>query len=83
MGKRELVALLSVSPWCLVIDLWLFLDVPWVCVQFVIVVFPDHTYFLFSLLKAHNICDAFCDFGACGGTTSSAENATLNDVNKF
>ena len=29
------------------------------------------------------ICDAFCDFGACGGTTSSAENATLNDVNKF
>ena len=30
-----------------------------------------------------DICDAFCDFGACGGTTSSAENATLNDVNKF
>ena len=29
------------------------------------------------------ICDAFCDFGACGGTTISAENATLNDVNKF
>ena len=29
------------------------------------------------------ICDAFCDFGACGGTTSSKENATLNDVNKF
>ena len=29
------------------------------------------------------ICDAFCDFGACGGTTSSAENATLDDVNKI
>ena len=29
------------------------------------------------------ICDAFCDFGACGGTTSSAEKVTLNDVDKF
>ena len=27
--------------------LWLFLAVPWVCLQFVIVVFPDHTHFLF------------------------------------
>ena len=32
---------------------------------------------------ANMICDAFCDFGACGGTTSSAENETLNDVDKF
>ena len=47
MGKRELDALLSLSSWCLVIVVWLFLAVPWVCLQFVIVVFPDHTRLLF------------------------------------
>ena len=45
MGKRELVALLKLSFWCLVIVVWLFLAVPWICVQFVIMVFPDHTFF--------------------------------------
>ena len=49
MGKRELVALLCLSFWCLVIVLWLFLTMPQVCLQFVIVVFPDHTHFLFWL----------------------------------
>ena len=43
MGKRGLVALLNLSPWCLVVVGWLFLAVPWDCLQFVIVVFPDHT----------------------------------------
>ena len=43
MGKRELVALLSLSSWCLVIVVWLFLVVLRVCLRFVIVVFPDHT----------------------------------------
>ena len=47
MGKRELVALLSLSSWCLVIVVWLFLSVPWFCLQFVIVVFPDPTHLLF------------------------------------
>ena len=47
MGKRELVALLSLSSWCLVSVVCLFLAVPWVCMQFVIVVFPDHTHLLF------------------------------------
>ena len=51
MGKRELVALLSLSSWCLVIVVGLFLAVPWVCLQFVIVVFPDHTHSLFLILK--------------------------------
>ena len=46
MGKRELVALLSLSSWCLVIVVWLFLAVPWICLQFVIVVFPDHIHLL-------------------------------------
>ena len=47
MGKRELVALFCLSSWCLVIVVWLFLTMPWVCLQFVIVVFPDHTHLLF------------------------------------
>ena len=47
IGKRELVALLSLSSWCLVIVVWLFLVVPWVSLQFVIMVFPDHTHLLF------------------------------------
>ena len=47
MGKRELVAWLSLSSRCLVIVVWLFLAVPWVCLQFIIVVFPDHTRLLF------------------------------------
>ena len=49
MGKRELVALLSLSSWCLVIVVWLFLAVQWVCLQFVIVVFPCHTHLLFFI----------------------------------
>ena len=48
MGKRELVALLSLSTWCLMVVVWLFFVVPWVCLLFVIVVFPDHTHY-FSL----------------------------------
>ena len=42
MGKREPVALLCLSSWCLVIVVWLFLTMPRVCLQFVIMVFPDH-----------------------------------------
>ena len=42
-----LVTLLSLSFWCLVVVVWLFLVVPWGCLQFVIVVFPDHTLFIF------------------------------------
>ena len=49
MGERELVALLNLSPWCLVMVEWLFLAVPWGCLQFVIVVFPDHTHLLFFI----------------------------------
>ena len=44
MGKRELVALLNLSSWCLVMVERLFLAVPQGCLQFV--VFPDHTLFL-------------------------------------
>ena len=46
MGKRELVALLSLSSWWLVIVVRLFLAVPWVCLKFVIMLFPYHTHLL-------------------------------------
>ena len=51
MGKRELIALLYSSSWCLVMVERLFLAVPRGCLQFVIVVFPDHTHLL--TLKEH------------------------------
>ena len=51
MGKRELVALLNLSSWCLVMVGWLFLTVPWGCLRFVIVIFPDHTHLLFLVMK--------------------------------
>ena len=47
MGKRELIALLNLSFWCLVMVERLFLAVPRGCLHFVIVVFPDHTHLLF------------------------------------
>ena len=47
MGKRELIALHNLSSWCLVMVERLFLAVPQGCLQFVIVVFPDHTHLLF------------------------------------
>ena len=47
MGKRELVALLNLSSLCLVMVERLFLALPWSCLRFVIVVFPDHNNSLF------------------------------------
>ena len=66
MGKRELVAILNLSSWCLVMVEWLFLEGPRGCLQFVIVVFPDHTHLLF-LVKCshsdhvHNLCFSNAD----------------------
>ena len=51
MGKRELVALLDLSSWCLMMVERLFLMVPRGCLRFVIVVFPDHTYLLFLMKR--------------------------------
>ena len=51
MGKRELIALLNLSSWCLVMVERLFLTVPRGCLQFVIVVFPDHTHLLYLMEK--------------------------------
>ena len=55
MGKRELIALLNLSSWCLVMVERLFLAVPRGCMQFVIVVFPDHTYLLFLIAVRHEV----------------------------
>ena len=51
MGKRELIALLNLSSWCLVMVERLFLAVPPGGLQFVIVVFPDLTHLLFLQTK--------------------------------
>ena len=50
MGKRELIALLNLSSWCLVMVERLFLAMPRDCLRFVIVVFPDHTHLLVLVL---------------------------------
>ena len=54
MGKRELIALLNLSYRCLVMVERLFLAVPRGCLQFVILVFPDHTHLLFLLILFHH-----------------------------
>ena len=53
MGKRELVALLNLSSWCLVMVERLFFAVARGCLRFVIVVFPDHTHLLLLYNVAH------------------------------
>ena len=53
MGKRELIALLNLSSWCLLMVERLFLAVPRGCLQFVIVVFPDHTHYF----RARRSCE--------------------------
>ena len=45
--KRKLVDLLYYRCLVTVNVLWLFLTAPWVCLQFAIVVFSDHTHLLF------------------------------------
>ena len=47
------IALLNLSSWCLVMVERLFLMVPRGCLQFVIVVFPDHTHLLFLSRSFH------------------------------
>ena len=51
MVKRGLVALLGLSSWCLVVVGRLFLAVPRGSLQFVIVVFPDHTHLLILMVN--------------------------------
>ena len=62
IGKREPVALLCLSSWCLVMVVWLFLAVPWVCLRFVIVAFRGQTHLLFSYCLALMVRFGFWDF---------------------
>ena len=51
--KRKLVVLLCQFSLCLVIVVWRFHTMPRVCLQIMILVFPDHTHLLcFSLSSA-------------------------------
>ena len=74
MGKRELVALLNLSSWCLVMVERLFLAVPRGCLQFVIVVFPDHIHLLFCLfnLSAYSLVETMIESDIERKTTSGA-----------
>ena len=58
--KRELIALLNLSSWCLVMVERLFLAMPRGCLQFVIVVFPDYTHLLFLSEHAIFIGCVYC-----------------------
>ena len=71
MGKRELIALLNLSSWCLVMVEWLFLTVPRGCLQFVIVVFPDHTHLLFFMGPAKVSC------GDLAGSVRLSQESTI------
>ena len=90
MGKRELVALLNLSSWCLLMVEWLFLAVPWGFLRFVIdfVVFPDHTHllFLYCLVREshrifnifHHPCYIFYINANCNvSTNSSSDNINI------
>ena len=63
MGKRELIASLNLSSWCLVMVERLFLAVPRGCLQFVIVVFPDHTHLLFYCISVSYLESGLFKFG--------------------
>ena len=54
-SKRKLAALILLSYRCIVTInvLWLFLPWPWVGLQCVIVVFPDHTHLLLTIFMLH------------------------------
>ena len=60
MGKRELIALLNLSSWCLVMVERFFLAVPRGSLQFVIVVFPDPTHLLFFAVLTTYLYCLFC-----------------------
>ena len=95
MGKRELVALLNLSSWCLVMVERLFLVVSRGCLRFMIVVFPDHTHLLFLCkCKFYFLVLVICilsraetgyfgNYGIRGVELVLLFHSTLKDVNVF
>ena len=63
MGKRELIALLNLSSWCFVMVERLFLGMPRGCLRFVIVVFPDHTYYF--QCQGHSLKSCVFSLNSC------------------
>ena len=51
--RDEITGVIVDLSWCLVMVERLFLAVPWGCLRFVIVVFPDHTHLLFMKVLEH------------------------------
>ena len=62
---------LVLSSWCLVMVEWLFLAVPWGCLRFVIVVFPDHTHLQFFVQVIRLFLDSVFGKISCLGLFSS------------
>ena len=60
MEKRDLVALLSFTSWCLEIVVWLFLAVPWVYLEFLIVVFLIILAYYFDQTDLNFACTLCC-----------------------
>ena len=78
MGKKELVVLLC--SWCLVIVVWLLLTMTRGCLQFVIVVFSDHTpltIFLEGGFICINVCVCVCGGGRFADFIISHENEII------
>ena len=71
-----MIALLNLSSWFLVMVERLFLAVPRGCLQFVIVVFPDHTHLLF-FPYFHLILLLFQSLGLCSFLVSNCEFVTF------
>ena len=76
MGKRELIALLNLTSWCLMMVEWLFLAVPRGCLQFVIVIFPDHTHLLFLVVNPITICN-FAFLSNCTPMSQNSDSMTV------
>ena len=83
MGKRELIALLNLSSWCLMMVERLFLAVPRGCLQFVIVVFPDHTHLLFLLRSYQMDSLKNIDFWVRDTNTLPTPNMTVNKLGRY
>ena len=79
MGKRELVALLNLSSWCLVMVERLFLAVPRGCLQFVIVVFPDHTHLSPYLTGLRLFCDSWRQTSRVGRKAVSKQSPVIRN----
>ena len=55
-GEERAGCFVSLYSWCLVIVVWLFLVLSWVCLQFVIVVFLDHTHYVYAYFIGADKC---------------------------